>query len=159
MRKVTADYPLADDLAQDCFVTAWNKLHTFKGKGSLIAWLMKIAYNQFLQSKRSQVRYHEILETLGTQMLAHGDDSVSSMDELSDLDQYLAILSEPERAAMILSFAYGMSHREIGATLNLPDGSVKSHIYRGKQKIKMQFESTESQGDNHDTTRQTSRYG
>ncbi|MDE0755365.1 MAG: hypothetical protein OSB26_12000 [Woeseiaceae bacterium] len=52
LRKLSRDYVLADDLAQDAFLHAWNKLHTFSGKGSFIGWLLKVAYTTFLQSKR-----------------------------------------------------------------------------------------------------------
>ena len=52
LRKLTRDPSLADDLAQDAFLHAWNKLHTFRGKGSFIGWLLKVAYTTFLQSKR-----------------------------------------------------------------------------------------------------------
>ena len=62
LRKLTGDFTTADDLAQDCFMHAWNKLQTFSGHGSFIGWLLKIAYTTFLQSKRKSKRYAEILE-------------------------------------------------------------------------------------------------
>jgi RNA polymerase sigma factor (sigma-70 family) len=46
----------ADDLAQDTFLRAWNRLGSFQGRGKFSSWLMKIAYNNFLQSKRQQAR-------------------------------------------------------------------------------------------------------
>ena len=56
LRKLSRDYVLADDLAQDAFLHAWNKLHTFTGQGSFIGWLLKVAYTTFLQSKRKSNR-------------------------------------------------------------------------------------------------------
>ena len=61
-------------------------------------------------------------------------------DELSDLDRFLAVLTEEERAVMILSYACGLSHREIGDAAELPIGTVKSIIFRGKEKIRDSFE-------------------
>ena len=52
LRKLTRDYEQADDLAQDAFMHAWDKLHTFIGHGSFIGWLLRVAYTTFLQSKR-----------------------------------------------------------------------------------------------------------
>ena len=40
LRKLSGDYTLADDLAQDCFIHAWEKLQTYSGRGSFIGWLL-----------------------------------------------------------------------------------------------------------------------
>ena len=61
-------------------------------------------------------------------------------DEITDLDRFLAVLTEEERAVMILAYACGMSHREISDTADLPVGTVKSIIFRGKEKIRDRFE-------------------
>lgn len=140
LRKLTRDYELADDLAQDCFIHAWDKLHTFVGHGSFIGWLLKVAYTTFLQSKRKSNRYGEILEQVGQEAAARDSQSGSVSDEVSDLDRFLAVLTEDERAVMILSYACGMSHREISDTADLPVGTVKSIIFRGKEKIRERFE-------------------
>ena len=137
LRKLTRDYVLADDLAQDAFLHAWDKLHTFRGKGSFIGWLLKVAYTTFLQSKRKSNRYGEILEEMGHEP---GGGTVEESNEVSDLDKFLAVLTEEERAVMILSYACGLSHREIGETANLPVGTVKSIIFRGKEKIRESFD-------------------
>jgi RNA polymerase sigma-70 factor (ECF subfamily) len=60
--------------------------------------------------------------------------------EVSDLDKLLAVLTEEERAVMILSYACGLSHREIGDAASLPVGTVKSIIFRGKEKIRKSFD-------------------
>lgn len=61
-------------------------------------------------------------------------------EEVTDLDKFLAVLSEEERAIMIMSYACGLSHREIGAATDLPVGTVKSIIFRGKDKIRTSFD-------------------
>ncbi len=65
LRKLTGDASLADDLAQDCFIHAWDKLAGFSARGTFIGWLLKIAYTTFLQSKRRSNRYGEVLEEAG----------------------------------------------------------------------------------------------
>ena len=140
LRKLTRDTVLADDLSQDCFLHAWNKIHTYTGSGTFIGWLLKIAYTTFLQSKRRSNRYGEILEEIG-----HAEDFGEARisrdsDEINDLDKFLAVLTEEERAVMILSYACGLSHREIGDAAELPIGTVKSIIFRGKEKIRDSFE-------------------
>ena len=139
LRKLSRDYVLADDLAQDAFLHAWNKLHTFTGKGSFIGWLLKVAYTTFLQSKRKSNRYVEILTEVGDDADAMDRRYSVDSDEISDLDKFLAVLTEEERAVMILSYACGLSHREIGDAANMPIGTVKSIIFRGKEKVRDNF--------------------
>jgi RNA polymerase sigma-70 factor (ECF subfamily) len=139
LRKLSRDYVLADDLAQDTFLHAWDKLHTFSGQGTFIGWLLKVGYTTFLQSKRKSTRYVEILAEVGDDADVRGGKYTVDSDEISDLDKFLAVLTEEERAVMILSYACGLSHREIGEAANLPIGTVKSIIFRGKEKVRGSF--------------------
>ena len=140
LRKLSGDYTLADDLAQDCFIHAWDKLPTYSGRGSFIGWLLKVAYTTFLQSKRKSRRYAEILESAGhVADLETGSQSLPD-DEVTDLDKFLAVLTEEERAIMVMSYACGLSHREIGDATDMPVGTVKSVIFRGKEKIRNSFD-------------------
>jgi RNA polymerase sigma-70 factor (ECF subfamily) len=140
LRKLTGDYTLADDLAQDCFMHAWKKLQSYSGRGSFIGWLLKVAYTTFLQSKRKSKRYAEILESAGHVADQESRSQVQPNEEVTDLDKYLAVLTEEERVIMVMSYACGLSHREIGDATDMPVGTVKSVIFRGKQKIRNSFE-------------------
>ncbi len=119
---------------------AWDKLHTYSGRGSFIGWLLKIAYTTFLQSKRKSKRYAEILEQVGHASEAESRTHTMQADETGDLDKFLAVLSEEERAVMVMSYACGLSHREISEATAMPVGSVKSVIFRGKEKIRTSFD-------------------
>lgn len=140
LRKLARDTAMADDLSQDCFMHAWEKMHTYSGSGSFIGWLLKVAYTTFLQSKRKSKRYHQILEQVGHVSKVDSSGYTVESDEVSDLDKFLAILNEEERAIMIFSYACGLSHREIGDATSLPVGTVKSVIFRAKEKIRTSFE-------------------
>ncbi len=140
LRKLAGDYTLADDLAQDCFIHAWDKLQTYSGRGSFIGWLLKVAYTTFLQSKRKSKRYAEILESAGHVADQESRGQVKPVDEVTDLDRFLEVLTEEERAIMVMSYACGLSHREIGDATDMPVGTVKSVIFRGKEKIRTSFD-------------------
>jgi len=127
-------------LAQDCFLHAWNKLTTYTGRGSFIGWLLKVAYTTFLQSKRKSKRYTEVLEQAGHVADAESRGYTSPQDEVSDLDKLLAVLTEEERVIMVMSYACGLSHREISEATDQPVGTIKSIIFRGKEKIRTRFE-------------------
>ena len=140
LRKLAGDVTLADDLAQDCFMHAWDKLQTFSGRGSFIGWLLKVAYTTFLQSKRKSKRYAEILQEAGHVADLESRNYTVQNDEVTDVDKFLAILSEEERAIMVMSYACGLSHREISDATDMPVGTVKSVIFRGKEKIRKSFD-------------------
>ncbi len=140
LRKLCGDFTMADDLAQDSFLRAWDKLPTYTGRGSFIGWLLKVAYTTFLQSKRKSKRYTEILESAGHTADAEGKSYTLGSEDVTDLEKLLAVLSEEERAVMIMSYALGLSHREIGEAAGLPVGTVKSVIFRGKEKIRTNFD-------------------
>lgn len=140
LRKLAKDPALADDLAQDCFLRAWDKLTTYTGSGSFIGWLLKVAYTTFLQSRRKSKRYAEIIEQAGHVADAESRSYTQPQEDVSDLDKLLAVLSEQERAIMVMSYACGMSHREISEATDQPVGTIKSLIFRSKEKIRDSFE-------------------
>lgn len=140
LRRLSGDTNAADDLAQDCFLHAWNKLQTYSGRGSFIGWLLKVAYTTFLQSKRKSKRYAEILDEAGHVQDLQNQQYAVQPDEVPDLDRFLAVLTEEERAVMVMSYGCGLSHREISVATDIPVGTVKSIIFRGKEKIRTSFD-------------------
>ncbi len=141
LRKLTAgSLDEADDLAQECFLHAWDKLQTYSGRGSFIGWLLKVAYTTFLQSKRKSKRYAEVLNEAGHVADMESRSYTQESEEVSDLEKLLAVLNEEERAIMVMSYACGLSHREIGDATGLPVGTIKSIIFRGKEKIRTSFD-------------------
>ncbi len=136
--RLCRDAALADDLAQDCFLHAWEKLGSYRGTGSFAGWLLRIAWTTFLQSKRSRDRYRAVLD--GVAQSGTVPDQTEAVDEVTDLDRLLAVLTREERAVMILSYACGLSHSEISVATDLPVGTVKSIIHRGKLRIRERFE-------------------
>ena len=137
LRRLARDDSLADDLAQDCFLQAWDKIHTYTGTGSFAGWLSRIAYTTFLQSKRKAKRYHEVLDQAKYEVASESHPGAG--EEALDVERLLAGLNEEERVIMIFSYACGLSHREISDAVRLPVGTVKSVIHRAKQKIRTQF--------------------
>ncbi len=141
LRKLTGgSLDEADDLAQECFLHAWDKLQTYSGRGTFIGWLLKVAYTTFLQSKRKSKRYAEVLNEAGHVADMESRSYTQDSDEVSDLEKLLAVLNEEERAIMVMSYACGLSHREIGDATGLPIGTIKSIIFRGKEKIRTSFD-------------------
>ena len=141
LRHLTGDPSRADDLAQETFIRAWERLHTISDGKKFKAWVMKIAYNMFLQSGRRQGREARLTDALGREQLASESHFTPSRDpSVADLPRMLAALTEAERMTMVLCYAYGMSHREITELTGMPLGTVKSHIRRGASRIRGRFD-------------------
>lgn len=132
LRLTRGDHALADDLAQDAFIEAYRKLAQYDGRGSFAGWLYAIAWSRFRMAVRK--RRHEAL----------GDEDVPDTAPLAaggsearlDLEKAMTKLAPLERASLTLCFALGLSHEEAAMTLKLPLGTLKSHVARGREKLK-----------------------
>ena len=129
-RLAAGDYGTADDLAQETFLMGYRKLHTFKSTGSFLSWLHTIAYRQLLQFTRKHARQQVMAEPP-----EQGHDPGPSVDAEILVQRLMGFVSPEERACLTLAYAAGMSHPEIGKITDLPLGTVKSHIQRGKHKL------------------------
>jgi RNA polymerase sigma factor (sigma-70 family) len=136
LRRLTrGDAALADDLAQETFLEAHRKLAQYRGEGSFGSWLCGIAWSRFLMERRK--RKEEPLDEMPES--ASADPAPATADRL-DLERAMARLSAEERAALTLCYALGHSHGEAAEILNLPLGTVKSHVLRGREKLKAMLE-------------------
>ena len=137
MARMSGNRALADDLAQEAFIRAYQKIGTFEGRGSFRSWLCRIAYTEFLMARRKRKAADAALEKL----TAHQEiDEATTNDwdrgDAMDLDRALSHLSEPERVCIVLCYASGMSHSEAAEATGMPLGTVKSHVNRGREKMK-----------------------
>jgi RNA polymerase sigma-70 factor, ECF subfamily len=134
MRLTRGDTHLADDIAQETFVRAWRKLHTWRGGSRFSTWLFSIAYHEFCKVARkaapppcdSSEPPHELEQT--------GDSPDTSAR--IDLPAALSQLRPDERAAIVLCCQNGLSHEEAAQVLNCPLGTVKTNVLRGKEKLR-----------------------
>ena len=137
LRRLTrGDAALADDLAQETFFEAHRKLAQYQGRGSFASWLCGIAWSRFLMERRRR-REEPLGEIEDT---ASVDPRPASHARL-DLERAMARLSAEERAALTLCYALGHSHGEAAEILDIPLGTVKSHVLRGREKLKAMLES------------------
>lgn len=140
LRQLTRNAAMADDIAQEAFIKAWDKLGSFGGQGRFAAWLMRIAYTEFLMARRKskgEQRLAAAVEAARAEAPVH--DPSGEQAAAADLERMLAILTDDERAVMVLCYAQGFSHGEASEITGLPTGTVKSHISRGKDKIRQRF--------------------
>ena len=134
--RLSKSYDVANDLAQDTFINAYRKLHTFEAKGSFQGWLFRIAYNNFIQHQRSAKRRAEITEAYRFQFEVLSENYETLSSQQYDLEKAMGQLNEQENASISLCHSFGHSHQEVADILQLPLGTVKSSILRGKVKLR-----------------------
>jgi len=127
----------ADDLAQETFLLAFRNLRSFRGDAKFATWLYRIAYNAFVSETR---RKHEeqLDEENGDQPEVPAESQHT--DLRIDLERAMRVLSEPERAAIVQCYYNDLSHEEAAYVLQWPLGTVKTHILKAKQKLKLALE-------------------
>ena len=127
------DSAAADDLAQQTFLKVWQKLHTFRNGARFSTWLFAIAFNEFRNTcRRKKELLVEDVDTTETDEAAIETNPSLRMD----LDEALKSLNSAERAAIVLCCQNGLSHEEAAQVLDCPLGTVKTHILRGKEKLR-----------------------
>jgi RNA polymerase sigma factor (sigma-70 family) len=131
-RLCNGDAALADDLAQETFIQAWSQLNGFRGDARLASWLYRIAYNQFLMYQRSHATMLPQAE-----LPEFADDPTRQRDVQRDLNRAMAQLPEAERIALIHCYQLDLSHDEAARVLGLPLGTLKSHVMRGKARLRI----------------------
>jgi len=134
-RMTRGDSHLADDLAQETFLKAWQKLQSFRGDSRFSTWLFGIAFNEFRGAARQR-------KELALEELAESppelEQSPAAPDRNLHLDltEALKLLNSNERAAVVLCCQNGLSHEEAARVLDCPLGTVKSYVLRGREKLK-----------------------
>lgn len=139
-RLLQGDAATADDLAQEAFLLAWRKLDQFRGEARFGTWLHRIAHTCFLQHVRAR-RPHASEEEAVDALEVDPARSGSAGPALRlDLDAALRQLSANQRAALLYCAQLGLSHEEAAHVMNLPLGTVKTHIARGKARLRTLLE-------------------
>jgi len=131
LRMTKGNSALADDLAQETFLDAFRKMAQFAG-GSFFGWLCAIAYSKFLMEARK--RRLEPLEEADEMAADLPEAETASLTRI-DLERAMQRLVPAQRAALTLCFALGLSHQEAASALDLPLGTLKSHITRGRDAL------------------------
>ncbi|NOX83217.1 MAG: RNA polymerase sigma factor [Alphaproteobacteria bacterium] len=136
LRRLCGSAHLADDIAQETFIKAYEGLTSFRGGASFRSWLYAIAYREFLQDRRREKAAARLKGALQTDA-SNIETSSAIEDGLSmDLRRALMGLEETERAALLLCDAAGLSHSEAARVLKAPLGSIKTYIARGRKKMR-----------------------
>jgi RNA polymerase sigma-70 factor (ECF subfamily) len=132
LRRMGADAALADDVAQDACLAAFERIAEFRGEGTFQAWLKRIATRLYLKRVKRALAQALAHEASGPELEA----PQGSADARLDLDEAMKSLPEAERVCVSLCYGAGFSHTEAAELLNTPLGTVKSHVKRGLDRLR-----------------------
>lgn len=133
LRRMGASPSVADDVAQDAFLIAFGSVAEFRGEGTFAAWVKKIAARCYLRRLQKERRLRDLaVETEPSADIAAEGRAVGRLD----LDDGLKALGRAERLCVTLCYGAGLSHSEAAEALQLPLGTVKSHVKRGLDKLR-----------------------
>ncbi len=125
------DDDLSKDLAQDTFVKAWLSIASFRATAKFSTWLFRIAYNTFYDYTRTSHARQSRVDVTSYEHVAAEHKEHHGVD----LTAALKLLKEEERTAMLLFYIEDMPVKKIADVMSCPQSTVKSHLFRGREKL------------------------
>ena len=136
-RMCGGDKSLAEDMLQEAFIRAWNKLHLFRGDSKFGTWLHRLTVNVVLSDKRIRVkrlqREQELGEAVERTMVGATDVTAGLR---SDLEAAIAGLPERARTVLVLYDIEGYRHAEIADMTGMAVGSSKAQLHRARKLVR-----------------------
>jgi len=128
------DHDQAKDLAQETFITVWEKLSTFRNEASIGTWIFRIATNTCL----SQIKKNEKLSNAEILVADEDNDNPELDQEIKLLYQFISELAELDRIIISLELE-GIKQQEISKIVGLSDANIRVKIHRIKEKLNTKF--------------------
>jgi len=133
-RSLCGNATLADDVAQEALLKAWNARERFIPGSNLKAWTFTILRNQFYSVKRRSWRATSLEPEVAEQTIVANDDAEHSVN-LNELRRGLDMLKDDQREAIILVGASGLSYEEAAEICGCAVGTVKSRVSRARKTL------------------------
>lgn len=134
--RVLTNREAALDAVQETFITVYRKAQQFSGASAFSTWLYRIAvntcYDQLRKTRRHQAQ--PLSETTDPAD-AHSEDALGSVELRPDLERALAALAPEFRTAVVLSDLEGLPLQTVAEALDVPIGTVKSRVFRGRRAL------------------------
>ena len=134
-RALTRNADRADDLVQDTLTRAIAKAHLWQPGTDIRAWLFTIMHNQNVNKVRRAIRDHANVDVDECAKLVATTDPTASR-QLRELERALAQMLEEQRQVVLLVGLEGMSYEDAAAILNVPIGTIRSRLSRGREVLR-----------------------
>ena len=131
--RMTGDYEMAKDLAQDTFIQAYKGILKTNAELSFKAWLYRIATNNALQHHRRKKLLFFIPFTSGEHDIPDSGNQADCPGEALEINEALLKVPEEQRTCLVLHFVEGFKYREIAETLGCSEEAVRKRVARGRK--------------------------
>src|ERR1700747_2814166 len=135
-RALTRAGPRADDLVQGCLVRAIAKKHLWEPGTDLRAWLFTILHNQNVNEVRRAVREGVTVAVEDVAPVLTIAPRAGDTLQLRDVERAIKLLPEEQRQVILLVGLEGMRYEEVAAVLDIPIGTVRSRLSRGREMLR-----------------------
>ena len=135
-RALTRDVITADDLVQECLTRAMDRLHLWQQGTDLRAWLFTILHNQYVNHIRRITREGAAVALSEREPLLARAPQQGLRLELRDLERAIAKLPDTQRSVILLVGLEGMRYEEVAAALDVPVGTIRSRLSRGREALR-----------------------
>lgn len=143
----TGDPPLAEDVAQDAFVAAFQHLPDLADGRPFVPWLYRIAQHRLRRvwRRRKILRFVSLDQSLGqTGLVARGGlppgDPAASCGERDHIGKALAVLSEAQRTVLLLHDLEGFTAREIADIIGVSPGTAERQLSRARARFRDRYD-------------------
>ena len=134
--RMASDPALAEELTQDVFVRAWQKLSSFQGRSAFSSWLYPLAVNVALSERRSRRRRTSREVTTDDLTPFERPDKPEPPDSGVDLERAMASLPPGARAVFVLHDVEGYRHEEIANMTGMAEGTSKAQLHRARKLLR-----------------------
>jgi RNA polymerase sigma-70 factor, ECF subfamily len=134
--RLAGDSSLAEELAQDVFVRAWERLGTFRRESAFSSWLHPLTFNVALSERRARRR--RVARVMTTDDLAPFEKPTRTLGPEAglDLEKALATLPPGARSVFVLHDVEGYRHQEIAEMTGVAEGTSKAQLHRARKMMR-----------------------
>ena len=139
--RLARDRSEAEELAQDAWVRAWERLGTFRGDAKFGTWMHRLIVNLLLDRRRSDARWRDRMVSLeDSDRAGLGATRTPTPDVRIDFERAVAALPEGARLVFMLHEVEGFKHSEIAERLGIAVGTVKAQLHRARKLLQETIE-------------------
>lgn len=139
--RMTANSSAADDILQDIFIRAWEKVGTFKFKSAFYTWLHRLAVNVIIRKSQKLKKEGQRESTIEVEDMykKQGLKKTDSIENRIDCERALLNLPDQARKIFVLYEMEGYTHEQIGKIAGISIGASKAHLSRARSLLKKEL--------------------
>jgi RNA polymerase sigma-70 factor (ECF subfamily) len=134
--RMTGDATQAEDLTQDTFIRAFDKLADFRGDAPFAGWLHRVATSVILTGLRKRKRVQSVESVRDDLEWAAGAGQQPDPDLKRSIDRAVDGLDDNHRLVFVMHDMEGYTHQEIATAVDAPVGTIKARLSRARQKLR-----------------------